>query len=113
MALHPPLASERTVEMTGLLAALPPLQVFDSLAHAPTLFVPWLEFGAAVLANLELDPIYRELAILRVAALSGSDYEAAQHRGIASGVGALRPRGHRDVQQGRTGAGGGIGCRLG
>lgn len=70
------------------LAGLPPLGVFRMLAHAETAFRPWLAFGGALLGRLSLDPVLRELAILRIAAIAGCDYEFVQHEPIAIGVGA-------------------------
>lgn len=71
------------------LAALPPgLGVFRMVAHAETAFRPWLALGGALLGSLQLDPVLRELAILRVAAIAGCDYERVQHEAIATGVGA-------------------------
>jgi alkylhydroperoxidase family enzyme len=64
------------------LEALPPLNVFRMLAHAETAFRPALRLGAAILTQLELDPRLRELAILRVARLSGAEYEWVQHVAI-------------------------------
>lgn len=62
------------------LAALPPLNVFRMVAHAETAFRPWLRFGGALLGAGELDPVLRELAILRVARLTpGAHYEWVQH----------------------------------
>src|SRR3954471_8334486 len=71
------------------LEAVPPLNVFRMVAHAETAFRPWLRFGAALLAEAELDALLRELAILRVARLTpGADYEWVQHVPIALGCGA-------------------------
>jgi AhpD family alkylhydroperoxidase len=70
------------------LDALPPLDVFRMVAHAETAFRPWLALGGALLGGLALDPKLRELAILRVAAIAGCDYERVQHDPIALGVGA-------------------------
>ena len=68
---------------------IPPLNVFKLIAHAPTAFRPWLRYGAALLADTELDPILRELVILRVAALTpGGEYERVQHEALAEAVGA-------------------------
>jgi alkylhydroperoxidase family enzyme len=68
---------------------VPPLNIFKLLAHADTVFRPWLRFGAAVLTEMELDPVLRELAILRVAAITpGAEYEWVQHESIARAVGA-------------------------
>jgi 4-carboxymuconolactone decarboxylase len=46
---------------------LPPLNIFRTLAHAETAFRPFLRFGGAVLGQMSLDPVVRELAILTVA----------------------------------------------
>ena len=67
---------------------VPPLNVFRMVANAETAFRPWLAFGGALLSSLELDPRVRELAILRVARLSGAEYEWVQHVPIALAVGA-------------------------
>ncbi|MGI8595750.1 MAG: carboxymuconolactone decarboxylase family protein [Thermoleophilaceae bacterium] len=45
-------------------SALPALNVFGMVAHAQTAFRPWLRFGSALLTELELDPVLRELSIL-------------------------------------------------
>ena len=83
--VDPAQVSPRTRET---LEALPDLGVFRMVAHAETALRPWLRLGGALLGSLELDPKLRELAILRVAQLTGCDYERAQHEGIAEGVGA-------------------------
>src|SRR4051812_9843782 len=59
------------------------------MANAETAFRPWLRWGAALLSDLDLDPLLRELAILRVARLTPhAEYEWVQHVGIAKAVGA-------------------------
>ena len=68
---------------------LPPLNVFRMMAHAQTAFRPWMRWGGVLLNDLALDPLLRELAILRVARLSpGAEYEWVQHVPIARSVGA-------------------------
>jgi 4-carboxymuconolactone decarboxylase len=68
---------------------LPPLNIFRMLANAETVFRPFLRFGDALLADLELSGLLRELAILRVARLTPhADYEWVQHAPIARAVGA-------------------------
>ena len=70
------------------LEAVPPLNIFRMLAHADTAFRPWLRWGAALLGTLELDPVLRELAILRVARLTPhAEYEWVQHVPIFEAVG--------------------------
>src|SRR3954464_2916519 len=71
------------------LDALPPLNVFRMLSHAQSAFRPYLRFGGALLADLDLDPVLRELAILRTARLIEAEYEWVQHVAIgrAAGIG--------------------------
>lgn len=73
--------------MREALDGLPDLGLFRALAHAPTAFGPWLAYGGALLSQLELDPVLRELAILQVAREERCDYEWAQHIVIAARVG--------------------------
>jgi alkylhydroperoxidase family enzyme len=70
------------------LGRVPPLNVFRVMAHAETAFRPWLRWGAALLGDLALDPVLRELAILRVARITPhAEYEWVQHVPIARAVG--------------------------
>lgn len=69
------------------LETLPPLNIFGMLAHADSAFIPYLRFGEALLAQLELDPRLRELAILLVARRTGAEYEWVQHVGISKALG--------------------------
>src|SRR5215207_7986508 len=73
------------------LDALPDLNLFRMVAHAQSAFAPWLTYGGAVLSSLSLDPRLRELAVLQVAKLTGSEYEWVQHETIARGVGVEDP----------------------
>ncbi len=71
------------------LDAMPPLGVFRMLANAETAFRPWARWGGVLLRDLALDPLLRELAILRVSRLTPhADYEWVQHVPIAQAVGA-------------------------
>jgi alkylhydroperoxidase family enzyme len=71
------------------LEAMPPLGIFRLMANAETALRPWLRWGGVLLSDLELDPLVRELAILRVARLTpGADYEWVQHEPIARSAGA-------------------------
>jgi alkylhydroperoxidase family enzyme len=72
-----------------VLEAMPALGVFRMMANAETAFGPWLRWGGVLLSDLELDPVLRELTILRVARLTPhADYEWVQHAPIARSVGA-------------------------
>jgi alkylhydroperoxidase family enzyme len=65
---------------------MPPLHVFQMLAHAETAYRPWLKLGGAILADLALDPLLRELVILQVGRLAAR-YEWEQHVPIAKAAG--------------------------
>jgi 4-carboxymuconolactone decarboxylase len=68
---------------------VPPLNIFRMMANAETAFRPWLRWGATLLSELELDPLLRELAILRVARLTPhAEYEWVQHVPLAKAAGA-------------------------
>ena len=69
------------------LDALPPLNIFRTLAHAESVLRPSLRFGGAILGRLELDPVLRELAILEVARQTDAEYEWVQHVAIGESVG--------------------------
>ncbi|MCO1656257.1 carboxymuconolactone decarboxylase family protein [Pseudonocardia humida] len=66
---------------------MPPLHVFQMLAHAETAYRPWLRYGGAILSDLALDPLLRELVILQVGRLAAR-YEWEQHVPIAKAAGA-------------------------
>lgn len=70
-------------EVATLLGKSAPLNVFRMMAHAPTAIGPFMRFGNALLLKGELDPLLREMAILRVGHLSGAAYEVQQHERIA------------------------------
>jgi len=71
----------------ALLDSRPPRNVFRMLAHAPALLPGVMELTGAILYKAKLDPILRELAILRVGHLCGSAYEVLQHENIGQAVG--------------------------
>jgi alkylhydroperoxidase family enzyme len=71
------------------LGRVPPLNIFRMMANAETAFRPWLRWGATLLGELALDPLRRELAILRVARLTPhAEYEWVQHVPLAEAAGA-------------------------
>ena len=72
----PPKVRERAAE-------LPIGNLIGMLANAPALVGPTLRLGGAILSESKLDPVLRELAILRTAALTDSEYEWVQHAAIA------------------------------
>ena len=67
---------------------LPQLNIFKLVANAETAYRPFMTYGAALLRELEVEPVVREQAILRVAALTpGAEYEWVQHEAIGRAVG--------------------------
>ena len=72
-----------------LLERLPvKLNVFRMMANAESDFRPLVGLGTAILGRQKLSAKLRELAILRVAALSPARYEWVQHVPIAQATGA-------------------------
>ena len=56
-----------------------PANVFRALANSPDLLRAYLQFGMWIRSECELDPRVRELAILQVGYLAGSEYEFSHH----------------------------------
>jgi 4-carboxymuconolactone decarboxylase len=82
-------AANASEPVRDALERVPPLNIFRMMANADSAFRPWLRWGAALLGKLQLDPLLRELAILRVARLTPhAEYEWVQHVPIARAVGA-------------------------
>jgi 4-carboxymuconolactone decarboxylase len=72
-----------------VLRRVPPLNIFRMMANAETAFRPWIRWGNVLLSELALDPVLRELAILRVARRTPhAEYAWVQHVAIAKAVGA-------------------------
>ena len=70
-----------------VLEKLPRGNIFAMLAHAETALDPFNRFGGALLRRGTLDPILREIAIIRVGLLSKAPYEVEQHKAIGRQVG--------------------------
>jgi len=66
------------------------LNLYKALAHNPDLLLNFMRLGNALLTKTELSPKLRELAILRIAGLAGSEYEWTQHYPVALEVGVSR-----------------------
>jgi 4-carboxymuconolactone decarboxylase len=77
---------ERVREVVARLPE-PRINLFTMLANAPALIGPTLRLGEAILTRSDLDPALRELAILRTAALTATEYEWVQHEAIARLIG--------------------------
>jgi alkylhydroperoxidase family enzyme len=70
-----------------VLEKLPRGNIFAMLAHAETALDPFNRFGGALLRRGTLDPVLREIAIIRVGILSKAPYEVEQHKAIGREVG--------------------------
>ncbi len=68
-------------------AARPVLNIFRTLANHPKLLSRWRVFGNHVLSKSSLPPRDREIIILRIGWLCGSEYEWGQHVKIGKGSG--------------------------
>ena len=74
--------------MAEVLGRAPDLGIFRMVANAQRAFPSWLRFGGAMLDPDEFDPLLREFAIMRVAAMTpGADYEWVQHAQVTLDVG--------------------------
>lgn len=76
---------------TGRAAAwygrLPPLNIFRMMGHSGELLDGFVRLGNQILAFTKLDPVLREIAIVRVGVLSNAKYEVFQHERISRQVG--------------------------
>jgi len=63
------------------------LNLYKVAAHSPKVFLNFIRLGNSIIGRTELPPRLREIVILRVATLTGSEYEWAQHAPVARQVG--------------------------
>ena len=80
-------AETQSAETQDLLSKLAPLNIFKMMANAPHTLRPFVDLASVFLFEGLLDPIDREIAILRVGYLSGATYETTQHEKIGRDVG--------------------------
>jgi alkylhydroperoxidase family enzyme len=86
--LDPHQAEPRVADLLG---KAPDLGIFRMVANAQRAFPAWLRFGGAMLDPDEFDPLLREFAIMRVAAMTpGADYEWVQHAQVTLDVGGTQ-----------------------
>ncbi|NQV60643.1 MAG: carboxymuconolactone decarboxylase family protein, partial [Alphaproteobacteria bacterium] len=74
-------------EAASLLAKMQPLNIFKILAHGGGCFGAYTRLATALLYKSKLDPVLREMAIVRAGILCGSTYEVFQHEKISRDVG--------------------------
>src|SRR5215216_443559 len=78
--------SPETQEFVAKLGA-DPMNIFRMLAGGEGLLRAFSRFGNHLLFKSALDPVLREIAILRVGVLSDATYEMYQHDRISRGLG--------------------------
>lgn len=66
---------------------LPKLNIFRMLGHSGELVDGFNRLGSQLLYFTKLDPVLREIAIIRVGVLSGASYEVHQHMRIGRDLG--------------------------
>jgi alkylhydroperoxidase family enzyme len=66
------------------------LNLYRTLAHSPSTITSFIKLGNVLLNKAELSAKLRELAIMRIANLLGSEYEWTQHLPIALEVGVTK-----------------------
>lgn len=66
---------------------LPPLNIFRMMGHSGEMLDGFVRLGNQILAFSKLDPILREIAIVRVGVLSKAGYEVHQHERISRQIG--------------------------
>lgn len=74
-------------EVRAQLEGLAPLNIFLMLAHGGGLLRSFVDLGTYLLFKTRLDPVLREIAIIRVGVLSASKYEVFQHERIGRQLG--------------------------
>ncbi len=82
-----PSNDELPEDVRTLLDSLPPANVFRMMANAPTSLNGFIQLAASILLQSDFDAKLREVAILRVAHVTQSNYEWQQHVQIARDVG--------------------------
>jgi 4-carboxymuconolactone decarboxylase len=66
---------------------LPALNIFRMLGHSGEMVSGFTKLGTQILNFSSLDPVLREIAIIRVGVLSKASYEVHQHERIARRMG--------------------------
>lgn len=66
---------------------LPHLNIFKMMGHSGELLDGFVKLGNQILVYSKLDPVLREIAIVRVGVLSNASYEVHQHERISRQIG--------------------------
>jgi alkylhydroperoxidase family enzyme len=78
-------------ETQDFLGKLPPLNLFRMMAGGEGLLQGFVRLGNHILSKTKLDPVLREIAIIRVGVLSRARYEQFHHELIARGLQISEP----------------------
>lgn len=79
--------STQTDEIRDRLKRMGSLNVTRMMSHAEGPMLAYSRLGTALLLRGKLDPVLRELVVLRIGQLCGSAYEWHQHVSVARAVG--------------------------
>lgn len=74
-------------EAREIFEKLAPLNLFRMMAHSGGMLEKYIRLGNYFLRQGKLDPVIREIAILRVGYLSNASYETYQHERISRDIG--------------------------
>jgi alkylhydroperoxidase family enzyme len=76
-----------TGRVANAFSKLPALNIFRMMGHSGDLMEGFSRFGGQLLNSTSLDPVLREIAIVRVGVLSKASYEVYQHEAISRRLG--------------------------
>ena len=76
-----------SADTQAVLGRMPPLNIFRMLAGGEGLLKAFARMGNHLLFKSRLDPVLREIAIIRTGVLSKAGYEVHQHERIARSLG--------------------------
>ena len=79
--------AEATGRAAKAFEKLPPLNIFRMMGHSGELVDGFTKLGTQILNFTSLDPVLREIAIIRVGVLSRAGYEVFQHERIGRRIG--------------------------
>lgn len=79
--------SEATGRAKAVYEKLPKLNIFRMLGHSGDMIDGFIKLGNEILIHGDLDPVLREIAIVRTGILRGSSYEVYQHEAISRKLG--------------------------
>ena len=79
--------SKLTPETRDVLGKMPPLNIFRMMAGGEGLLKAFTRMGNYILFKSKLDPVLREIAIVRAGVLSKAKYEVHQHERISRDLG--------------------------